>query len=293
MSRKVEVLLRALTPEQVSLYHEQGYLVVEGAVSANTCDQLKSRISEMLDVFDPDSIRSIFTTKEQSRQTDNYFLESAENISYFFEEEAFDDDGELKQDKSLSINKIGHALHDKDVLFSDFSLHPSWGSILHQLGMKQPLAAQSMYIFKQPNIGGEVNCHQDSTFLFTKPMSVIGLWFAIEDATLENGCLWGVPGGHKQGLEKRFERVSEGSTKMQMTKLADVAWDKEALLSLEVPKGSLVILNGEFPHLSYANRSKRSRHAYALHAVDGECEYPESNWLLRQNRSFPRFRQNN
>ena len=55
-----------------------------------------------------------------------------------------------------------------------------------------------MYIFKQPNIGGEVTCHQDSTFLYTEPIDIVGLWFALEDATIENGCLWAIPGGHRQ-----------------------------------------------------------------------------------------------
>ena len=42
-----------------------------------------------------------------------------------------------------------------------------------------------MYIFKQPKIGGEVVCHQDSTFLYTEPESAVGFWVAIEDATIE------------------------------------------------------------------------------------------------------------
>ena len=65
-----------------------------------------------------------------------------------------------------------------------------------------------MYIFKQPGIGGEVGCHQDATFLYTEPMTVTGFWFAIEDATLENGCLWAAPGGHQQGgLRQVFKRA--------------------------------------------------------------------------------------
>jgi hypothetical protein len=49
---------------------------------------------------------------------------------------------------------------------------------------------QSMYIFKQPRIGGPVDAHQDSTFLYTTPQSVTGFWWAVEDATLNNGCLY-------------------------------------------------------------------------------------------------------
>ncbi len=48
------------------------------------------------------------TCTKQASTTDDYFLESANNISFFFEENAFQEDGKLRQDKALSINKIGH-----------------------------------------------------------------------------------------------------------------------------------------------------------------------------------------
>src|SRR5678816_2279691 len=69
---------------------------------------------------------------------------------------------------------------------------------------------QSMYIFKQPNIGGEVTCHQDSTFLYTEPVEIAGLWFALEDATIENGCLWAIPGGQRNGIKSRWARSEHG-----------------------------------------------------------------------------------
>lgn len=47
---------------------------------------------------------------------------------------------------------------------------------------------------QQPHIGGEVSAHQDSTFLYTDPPTVVGLWVALEDATKDNGCLWSIPG---------------------------------------------------------------------------------------------------
>jgi phytanoyl-CoA hydroxylase len=51
-------------------------------------------------------------------------------------------------------------------------------------------------MLQQPRIGGEVAIHQDSTFLYTDPPTVVGLWIALEDATKENGCLWTIPGEH-------------------------------------------------------------------------------------------------
>ena len=52
-------------------------------------------------------------------------------------------------------------------------------------------------------------------------------------------------------------------------------------MPLEVEKGALVVLHGLLPHLSRANRSPRSRHAYTLHVTSGASHYPASNWLQR------------
>jgi phytanoyl-CoA hydroxylase len=62
---------------------------------------------------------------------------------------------------------------------------------------------------------------------------------------------------------------------------------------LEVKKGALVLLHGLLPHLSRANRSPRSRHAYTLHVVEAGARYPEDNWLHRAPDLPPRgFEQN-
>jgi phytanoyl-CoA hydroxylase len=88
-------------------------------------------------------------------------MNSAANVSFFFEEGAFADDGTLVAAKARSINKIGHALHDVDPVFREFSRSPRMQALYRSLGFKRPLPVQSMYIFKQPRIGGSVVPHQD------------------------------------------------------------------------------------------------------------------------------------
>jgi phytanoyl-CoA hydroxylase len=279
-----------LTSEQILAYQRDGYLGVENFATPEECEALKQRAEELVADFDPQGVISIFTTKDQTRTSDEYFLESGDKIRFFFEEDAFAPDGSLRQSKEHSINKIGHALHDLDPLFNRFSRKPELAAVAADLGFQQPLLMQSMYIFKQPNIGGEVTCHQDATFLYTEPMTVTGFWFALEDATLENGCLWAIPGGHKLGLKKRFSRTNAGTdagggTKMEV--LNDSPWPDERLAPLEVKAGTLVILHGLLPHMSYANRSPKSRHAFTLHVVDGAAEYPPTNWLRRSEEMPP------
>ena len=267
------------TDQQLSQYNRDGFLVLEDFVDHAACDRLRDRAERLVHDFDPAGVISIFSTHEQSRLTDDYFLESGDQIRFFFEEDAFLPDGSLRQSKERSINKIGHALHDLDPVFSEFSRTPRIRQLVADLGIEQPLLLQSMYIFKQPDIGGEVSCHQDSTFLYTEPKAIAGLWFALEDATVENGCLWAIPGGHRGALKSRWRRAPEGG--MQFDILEATPWPEQDLEPLAVPKGTLIVLHGLLPHRSLSNRSAKSRHAYTLHAIGGNCHYPADNWLQR------------
>jgi phytanoyl-CoA hydroxylase len=260
-------------------YSEDGFLVLEGFCDKSDCNLLRTRAEELVREFDPTRLVSIFSTREQNRIADEYFLSSAYNISFFFEENAFNADGTLKQKKEQSINKIGHALHDLDPVFDRFSRNNKIARLAADLSITNPLLLQSMYIFKQPRIGGEVACHQDSTFLYTEPVEILGLWFALEDSTLENGCLWVLPGGHRRGLKSRWVRLENGG--MDFKTFSSEPWPEDELAPLEVEKGTLILLHGLLPHRSLENRSNKSRHAYTLHLISAAAAYAADNWLQR------------
>lgn len=260
-------------------FEDTGFLVLKGFVDESECDLLRARAEQLVQEFDPADVVSIFSTHEQNRLTDEYFLTSGDKIRFFFEENAFNPDGTLRYEKEKSVNKIGHALHDLDPVFDRFSRSPKLKELAAAIGHADSYLLQSMYIFKQPNIGGEVTCHQDSTFLYTEPIDIAGLWFALEDATIENGCLWALPGGHRHGLKSRWRRSQNGT--MEFEFYNNEPWPKDGLVPLEVSKGTLIVLHGLLPHCSFANRSPRSRHAYTLHLLATHTNYPADNWLQR------------
>ncbi|KAJ6924302.1 phytanoyl-CoA dioxygenase isoform X2 [Populus alba x Populus x berolinensis] len=274
-----------LSSDQLDSFNSQGYLVIESFANPEDIESMMKRMDKLLDDFDYTNV-SVFSTKNQRKVTDDYFYQSAENISFFFEEKAFGDDGSLKQPKQLSINKVGHALHELDPVFKGFSSSEKSSGLLSSLGYKKPVIIQSMYIFKQPGIGGEVVPHQDNSFLYTEPTTCTGMWLALEDATLLNGCLWAIPGSHKNGLVRRFLRGENGVYFDQPSP----SYDQKDFVPIEVKAGSLVLIHGDLIHQSFENQSSKSRHAYSWHVVDTDgCKWAPENWIRRKVEPEPLY----
>lgn len=284
---------RYLTDTQIQAFRSDGFLVVPNFVSDERCLQLRERAMILAEKHVPSPEEAtVFTADGKPQHTsDDYFLTSGEQIRCFFEKDAFDERGNLRAEPHLALNKLGHAMHDLDPVFDSFSRTPDLANVAADLGMRDPLLLQSMYIFKQPHIGGEVTCHTDHTYLWTEPQSVIGFWFAIDDATNENGCMWAVPGGHKLPVRSR-SRLNESRTATVMDVLDPEPYPLDNLQCLEAKRGTLVLLDGAVPHLSAANTSDRPRHAYTIHAIDGAANYLDDNWLQRPTLPLRGFSRN-
>jgi len=217
-------------------------------------------------------------------------LNSADKIKCFFEEDAFDENGHLNQDKSLSINKIGHALHQLDPVFTQFAEDQRIRDIAVDVGLAKPQIHQSMYIFKQPRIGGEILWHQDASFFLTTPISVTTFWFAIEDATIQNGCLQVPAEPVDYPLREQFIRHHSATAndnandkdndkdETEMRPLQDIPWPKVAV-PIEIEAGGLIVFNGLLPHYSAPNLSASSRHALTFHITCANTSYAKENWI--------------
>jgi phytanoyl-CoA hydroxylase len=270
-----------LTPQQLDAWRHEGFLVVHGFASSASLKALSARAQAIVDAFEPPATVPVFSSRDREAVSQQALVESADQVRCFFEQDAFDAQGRLVVDKSRSINKIGHALHDREPLFDRFSRDPRLAAIAADIGFVEPKLMQSMLIFKQPRIGGEVLWHQDASFLATEPQSVVGFWFALEDATRDNGCLWVAPGGHRGPLRERYGRGADGSFGMEA--VDPTPWPSgEATVALEVKAGTMVVFDGLLPHASAPNRSERSRMAYTLHVVEGRATWWQGNWLQRR-----------
>ncbi len=265
---------------QREAWRRDGLLVFPGFATPAAFGSITERAHALVEAFEPGAEPAVFSSDDRARLSERSLVESAAEVRCFFEQDAFDAAGRQVVPTAQAINKIGHALHDREPVFSRFSRDPRLAAIARDIGFEQPRLIQSMLIFKQPRIGGAVVWHQDATYLATEPQSVVGFWFALEDATRDNGCLWVAPGAHRGPLRERYARRPDGTFATEV--LDTTPWPSdEATRALEVSAGTLVVFDGLLPHASAPNRSDRSRLAYSLHIVDARAAWSPLNWLQR------------
>jgi phytanoyl-CoA hydroxylase len=291
----------SLTSKQLQKFHTDGYLIVPNYLDQPTCASLLSTVNTLLEELPLENHpMTKFSTGESSAHVgDDYFLTSGDKVRFFFEEAAFSD-STLTKPKERAVNKIGHALHTHIPAFSAISHLGSIGvlnaKIASQLGFRDPRLLQSMVICKQPEIGGAVPPHQDSTFLYTRRPSAVGFWIALEDATRENGCLSFSKSSHRTTpVKQRFVRMEAGGTGFESVEKADEEgrWPRgfeheeeknnnevDQVFELgEVKAGTLVLIHGNLLHKSEKNLSEKGRMIYTFHVIEGEEEYDGKNWL--------------
>ncbi len=126
---------------------------------------------------------------------------------------------------------------------------------------------QSMFFAKPPGLPGQA-WHQDEVFIPTRDRSLCGAWIAIDDATVDNGCLWVLPASHARGVLYPFR--DHGRPEEFDVSPESYGFDDSTEVPVELEAGSVLFFNGHLLHRSKKNTSDRYRRALVNHYMNAQ-----------------------
>ena len=156
----------------------------------------------------------------------------------------------------------------KDIALSSASV----GALVEIIGPNVKLV-QSMLFIKSEGRPGQA-WHQDEYFIPTRDRSLCAVWIALDDATVENGCLWVIPGSHRSGVlypDREHDSLDFDCTRESY----GFSYSERDAVPVEIPAGAAVIFNGYLLHSSRPNTGNRGmRRALVNHYMSAESLLP-------------------
>ena len=243
ISEKAIIKGKKVSTQNLSYYNEKGYLIAEDLLSSIEIAEIKKEATE------------IFRGKRGN----------VEGIVKLNEDAS---------DFEVLRNYIAiHFPHKISSKILDYVLHSKIASILTSIISPNVKCMQSMLFVKGPGKPGQ-SWHQDEYYIPTRDRSLTGVWIAVDDAEIDNGCLWVIPGSHKNMPVKR--RIPYSGDQYGDVDLCELdPFSERDAIAVEVKRGSAVFFNGYLFHSSLRNETKdRFRTALVSHYMSAESLLP-------------------
>ena len=225
---------------QIEAYQEQGFLVVEGLLNDEDVEAIRS-----------DAIK---LCRGEYKSENLHPVPNAESDT-----------------APLSRYLCIHQPHHVSPVMREYLAHPAVSRALSRLVAPDVKCMQSMLFIKPPRFPGQA-WHQDEVYIPTRDRSLTGAWYALDDVTVENGCMWVLPGSHRNGYlypQRLHGRPEEFDSAQE-----SYGFDDREEIPVACRAGAVVFFNGYLLHRSRKNRSDRFRRVLVNHYMNAYSLLP-------------------
>lgn len=250
-----------LSDEQVEQFWEDGFIIVEN-------------------LLDPDEVASLLAHAEWVASGKATHIPAGQ----LQVEPSVAAGGTQAENDADSLRKMSHlAFYDEE--FENHARNPKILDVIESLLGTDIKLYQDQLFMKPPRIGSRQRYHQDMPLgFYIDPPDMVTCWAALTDSTIENGCVWMLPGTHKFGITEQ----SKWAEYEQMSVEGSLAEERP----LELKAGDCSFHHGLILHSSRPNLTNQRRRGYATHYVSAECRYTgpsdrENDAMLMRGKSIP------
>lgn len=229
-------------PAEIEHFQEQGYLIVRKAFDS---DEISSALQGLQDLI---------------------MGKNPEFKGVVFEAAARDKLSTLSLGERQDAVRKLMSFVEYDSRLKALSHHPKLLQAVSQMnGGKAPALFQDMALTKPPRLGREKPWHQDNAYFnYPQGTPVVGVWIALDEATIENGCMQFMPGQHKEGPRIHFQRRD--------WQICDTEMLGQRSVAAPLKPGGLLLFSGLLPHGTPHNSSGKRRRALQYHYAPNDAQ---------------------
>jgi len=264
MLEEVHLPERGLMPitnePRVAQYQQEGFLVVEDLLPGQVITSLRNRIAEI----------------------------SSGNVSEFPVQDIEFEPGGDGNAWSSPVRKINRCAENDDT-FLQAACHSQILDVVESL-LGGDIKLFGSQCFVKPPGGIEKPYHQDSAYFTIEPLSLVTCWIALDDVTVENGCMWVIPGSHLGELHDHSQPWDLGG-RIDM-QVPDEKIDLSREKAITMSAGSCSFHHSKLLHRSGPNRTAGYRRGLAIHYMSSQSRWthpsmPKPTYPLLRGQEYP------
>ena len=255
-----------LTDDQIMQYQTEGYLAFTDVLTPSEvekCRQALRRVAKELSESKESQYLSPKAEKDEVRKCAVYRRPNSRSMIQL--EGGFDPEGKSFDEIEIAVRKHMHFCDEDEVFQKIVSAGSRLHGVVSSLIGANPILSQQMALVKPAFIGSEKPWHQDAAYFSVSPINLVaGVWIALDDAGVENGCMHVIPGGH---LEGGFKHHHGSDCEIDPNLLA-----VNRAVPVPLPTGGAMFFHCLIPHETPPNRSAQRRRALQFHYRGAETK---------------------